>query len=1328
MGDRQAVLTQHALLPEVFATTAKQYPQSIAVEVPPGRGRPERQALTYAELDAVAERLADHLAPLIAGAEAIVCLLIPRTSPLLYAAQLGVLKAGGAYSCLDPGFPAERMREILDDAAPVAVLADAAGCDRLGGLGLAPGLVIDVAQLAAAAPAAPRASVQVSPSGLAYVIYTSGTTGKPKGVMIEHRQIANLVASDVAEFALTPADRVAQGSSSAYDSSIEETWLAFSAGACLVVMDDAAARLGPDLVNWLVMQKVTVLCPPPTLLRATGCARPAEALPLLKLLYVGGEALPRDIADLWSKGRRLVNGYGPTECAVTCLRGDILPGQPITIGRPVPGMQAWVLDENLCEVAPGEQGELCMGGAGVARGYRNAPELTAEKFVQHLQLGRIYRTGDLVDQDEAGNFYYHGRIDAQVKLRGYRIELGEIESRLAALPGVRAAACRLQGEGAGAELVAFIVPDQDDNVPAADLLRQELAATLPAYMVPQRIGVLAELPTSVSGKLDRKALPQLGGQTAEATAQDIVGPDNEMEALLAAGYADILKRPVVSVLADFFTDLGGDSLSAAMLVTLLRENPATAWVTVSDIYEARSARALAALTPPAGATAAGSGEALQREGQSRLWLANLVQVSWLAGEILVGGWLAWLTAFRIMPALYEGMGLLTFLLLAPLLALGATALYIPASVIFAVAVKRLVIGRYRPIRTPVWSSYYLRHWVVQQAARLIPWPLLQGSFAQQAALRALGARIGKDVHIHRGVDLARGGWDLLTIGDNVAIGQDAQIGLTELDRGDLVVGPITLEPGATLQVRAGLSPHSRIGAGAELTALSVINAGQEIPPGELWSGVPAKPVGLVQPAPAVTVPGRRLSPWAWDGAVFLAEALIGGLIALPAQLAGLAAMYAAGIDYDALWHWFYNPVLDSKVAAVMIGWTVLGLPLTLAWTAVVIRLMGPVKAGVHDRWSLSYLRAWLKSGLLTISGEWLTGTMFWRGWLRLAGMKLGRDCEISTIIDVVPELVEIGEGTFFADGIYLGGAWVKQGGATLGQVSLSPNTFLGNHAVIPPATVLPPDILIGISTVAEPDRIAAGQSRFGHPSFDLPRREVVEVDRSLTHDPSPIRYWNRVFWEALRFTLPILPLMLLAHWYAWLAHGEQVAGPVEFALLVIPAATLLPLLALCAAVLVAKWLLIGRVKPGQHALWSCWCSRWDFVYVVWARYASRILRRLEGTFILPHYLRAMGLKLGRRVILGPQFAQVVDPDMIEIGNDATVTAMFQAHTFEDRVLKVGKVSIGDRATVARATVPLYGARVGAGAHVGAHSVIMKQEHLLPGVAYQGVPSRILGAE
>lgn len=1327
MSDRDSRTMTPTLLPDLFRAAAARCSDRIALDIPPGRNRPERQTLTYAELDALSDALSGHLSARVAtAAEPIVCLLIPRTSPLLYAAQLGVLKAGAAYSCLDPGFPDERMREIIEDANPVAVLADAAGLARLAGLELDPGLALDAAALAARTPPAGTSSAAVTAGRLAYVIYTSGTTGKPKGVMIEHSQIANLIGSDIAEFALTEADRVVQGSSSAYDSSIEETWLAFAAGARLLVMDDATARLGPDLVDWLRDEGATVLCPPPTLLRSTGCANPAQALPELRLLYVGGEALPRDIADLWGAGRRLVNGYGPTECAVTCLRGDILPGQPITIGRPVPGMRAWVLDAALNEVPLGEPGELCMGGAGVARGYRNAPELTAEKFVDHPRLGRIYRTGDLVECDSAGNFFYHGRIDAQVKLRGYRVELGEIESRLAALPGVRAAACTLQGEGGAAELVAFIVPEDLAMAPAVETLRAALGETLPPYMVPHRIGVLAELPTSVSGKLDRKALPLLVGAGA-AAAREIVAPEGEMETLLAQGYGDILKQSEVSALDDFFTDLGGDSLSAAMLVTLLRDDPRTAWITVSDIYEARSPRALALLAPQGDAAQLADSEPeLRREGRANLWLANAVQLTWLTMELFVAGWVAWLVAFRVMPLLYGNIGLVPFLMLAPLLALGVTAIYVPVSILIAVAVKRLVIGRYRAMRTPVWSAQYLRHWVVRQAARLVPWPLIQGTQLQQAALRALGARIGRGVHIHRGVDLAGGGWDLLEIGDNVSLGQDVQISLTELDRGDLVVGPVTLEAGATLQVRAGVSAHCRVGAGAELTALSVLNPGQEVPAGELWDGVPARRIGLAEPVPAASAARGGMSPHAWDALALLCEMALGAAVALPAQLAGLAAFHYAGIGYDALWRWFYHPDLTSRTAALMIGWTVLSLPLTLAWTAVVMRMIGRGEAGVVDRWSVPFLRAWLKSGLLNVSGEWLTGTMFWRGWLRLAGMKLGKDCEISTIIDVVPELVEIGEGTFFADGIYLGGAWVKQGRATLGQVTLGRNTFLGNHAVIPPGVTLPSDILIGIATVADPALIAQGQSRFGHPSFDLPRREIVEVDRSLTHDPSPIRYWNRVFWEASRFLLPILPLLLTAQWYAWLVREDHAVSEIEYDLVIIPSATLFPLAALCVAVLALKWLLIGRVKPGQHALWSCWCSRWDFVYVAWARYATRFLRRLEGTFVLPHYLRAMGLKLGKRVVLGPQFAQVVDPDMIEIGDGATVTAMFQAHTFEDRVLKVDKVRIGARATVSPGVVPLYGARVGEGAHVGAHSVIMKQEHLLPGVSYQGVPTRIIG--
>ena len=1300
---------------------------AVAIDVPPGRGRTQRQTLTYGELDAFSDRIAQHLVPRIAG-EAVVALLIGRTSPLLYAAQIGVLKAGGAFTCLDPAFPDERMAEILDDAMPVAVLADAAGLDRLDRLGLAPGLVIDAEALAHGAAPGAGLPTDVAPDRLAYVIYTSGTTGKPKGVQIEHRNIANLVASDLAEFALGPDDRVVQGSSSAYDSSLEEVWLALASGATLVVMDDAAARLGPDIIGWLQAERVTVFCPPPTLLRSSGCADPQRLLPDLRLLYVGGEALPQDLADLWAAGRRMVNGYGPTECAVTCLRCDVVPGHEVGIGRPVPGMAAWVLDEALNEVAAGARGELCIGGAGVARGYRHRDDLTAEKFLDHPRFGRIYRTGDLVDCDDAGVMYYHGRIDAQVKIRGYRVELGEIEARLAALDGVRAAAVRMQPHGAGQDLVGFVVPADPARPPQPDLLRAVLAKQVPAYMVPVQIGTIAALPTTVGGKLDRARLPVLA-LAETAGERPMIAPVGEMEHLIAHAMADVLRRTGgVSVEDDFFADLAGDSLSAALLVTLLRDDPRTQWVTVSDIYEARTVRALASAAHALVEDGPDRPAELDvpREGTVRVGLANAVQLGWLGLELCIGSWLGWGMAFRLLPLVYAGLGPVGFVIAAPLIGLAGLAVYLPVSVVFAVIVKRVLIGRYRPIRARVWSAWYLRHWVVVAAVRLIPWPLLQGSGLQVMILRALGARIGRGVHIHRGVDLARGGWDLLDIGDGVAIGQDAMLGLADLDRGDVVIGPITLETGSTLLTRAEIGGWCRMGADSMLSALSVLNPGMTIPAGELWDGVPARPAGHAPAAPAS--PGDGLPHWLWDLAAMLAEAALGFAAVLPTQILAVALCALTGTRAADLWRWAWHPDFASRAGLVVVLLTVVSVPTTLVWTALVMRLMGRVKPGVVSRWSLAYLRAWLKAGLLRMSGEWLTGTLFWPRWLRLAGMDIGPKCEISTITDVVPELVTIGAETFFADGIYLGGGTVRHGAVRLAHTRLGRNTFLGNHVVIPPGEDLPDHILIGIATPACAADIASHQARFGHPAFDLPRREVVVVDRSLTLDPSALRYASRLFWELARFVLPVLPVVLTALWYRALTDLAGAVSPVVYALVVIPAVSLMPLVALCVAVLALKWALIGRVKPGQHALWSCWCSRWDYVYVAWARWATPILRRLDGTFLLPVYLRAMGLKIGRRAVLGPQFAQVVDPDMIEVGDGATVAAFFQAHTFEDRVLKVDRVRIGAGATLARGTVPLYGAVIDQRTHVGAGSVIMKREHLLPRVRYQGVPSRAVGQE
>ncbi|MEO6080631.1 MAG: amino acid adenylation domain-containing protein [Steroidobacteraceae bacterium] len=1315
------------LLQHIFEDAARRWPERVAVDIPPGHDRPSRVLATYAELNVAAQALANHLRTLILG-ECVVGIFLPRTTPQLFSAQLAVLGAGAAYTCVDPTFPDQRVQEILEDAEVQILLTDSAGRARLQRRGVSAIEVLDVNAILATCPRKPPAGVAattpawLTPASLAYVVYTSGTTGRPKGVMVEHHSIVNLVESDRQIFQLAPAARVAQGSSPAYDSSVEETWLAFAAGATLVVMDDDSARLGPDLIGWLRHERISVFCPPPTQLRATGCTDPASALPELKLLYVGGEPLPRDVAERWSPGRVLVNGYGPTECTVTCLRGRVEAGQPITIGTPVDGATAWVLDEAGEEVGAGEQGELWMGGIGVARGYWKRPELTADKFITHPQRGRLYRTGDLVHRDEAGRFFYHGRIDSQVKLRGYRIELGEIESRLAELPGVRAAGCRMQTDDGGDVIVAFIVPVNPAMAPPTEQLQASLAKVLPGYMVPNRIAMLPALPTTVGGKLDRAALPRLDSAASRPQAS-IVAPRDPMEVRLATAFQQtlMLAQPV-SIHDDFFNDLGGDSLKAALLVTLLRHQLATAWITVRDIYDARSVAALAARARPVREPEIAPLTRQSADQLVRPLLVTVAQAVWLIGVFTVASIASAWVAFRGLHSLTQAAGLVPSILLAPLLMVLAIAFYVPLSLLCAVAVKRLLVGRYRPLRAPVWSGFHLRHWIVQQAVRLVPWPLLTGTVLQVVALRALGARIGQRVHIHRDVDLQQGGWDLLEIGDDVTLAQSAAVRLVELDAGEIIIGPVVLGAGSTLDTRAGVAGHTVLEAGAYLTALSSLPAGARIPRDECWDGIPAQPVGPAPLPSALTQPAQEWAPWQQGIMLSLTRAVVALLLVVPFEVGTILACRAFDLSAEQVEAWIFHGAAGWKPWLVTLGLQLLLMPLTLAWMALVTRLLGRVPTGTISRWSGAYVRVWLKPGLVEGAGEWLSGTLFWPLWLRWAGMKIGRGCEISTILDVVPELIEIGPETFLADGVYLGGPRIQQGRVTLARTRLDANTFLGNHVVVAAGQQLQGNILLGIATAANDQIVRAGSSWFGHPPFELPRREVVAIDRRLTHEPSAIRYGTRLFWEALRFALPVLPFLVLVAWCRILAGAAAAFSVTAFLTVAVPAVTFGAVACLCLFVVALKWTLLGKVQPGQHALWSCWCSRWDFLYVAWGKYGRGALEMLGGTLLLHWYLRAMGMKIGKRVLLGPGFAQVVDPDMIEIGDGATVNAMFQAHTFEDRVLKLGRLVIGPHATLGSATVPLYGAHIGAGTHVAAHSVIMKGEHLLPGLRYEGAPT------
>jgi amino acid adenylation domain-containing protein len=389
--------TPELALHELFETQAAARPDAVAVIF-------GREEVTYAELEARANRVARHLQKRGVARGSAVSMLLPRSIDA-YVTLLAILKAGAGYVPVDPTYPADRVAYILQDSgASVLVTAAGLAARHQGFRGAVVRMDADAESIAAESPAClPRDANRAEPEDLCYIIYTSGSTGRPKGVMVEHRNACRLVRAEGRIFAVKPEDRVYQGASLAFDLAVEEVWLAFHAGATLVAATAEMAHAGPDLSRQLAQHGVTVLSCAPTLLSMM-----EEDVACLRLLILGGETCSNQLVARWAKaGRRIVNTYGPTEATVIATYTDVSPDQPVTIGRPVRGYHVHILDDELRTVRHGQTGEICIGGAGVARGYVGLPAETRARFVPDPfaaggSTGRIYRTGDLGRIDNEG--------------------------------------------------------------------------------------------------------------------------------------------------------------------------------------------------------------------------------------------------------------------------------------------------------------------------------------------------------------------------------------------------------------------------------------------------------------------------------------------------------------------------------------------------------------------------------------------------------------------------------------------------------------------------------------------------------------------------------------------------------------------------------------------------------------------------------------------------------------------------------------------------------------------------------------------------------------
>ncbi|MET0399063.1 MAG: non-ribosomal peptide synthase/polyketide synthase, partial [Longimicrobiaceae bacterium] len=550
-----------ACIHELFAEQAARTPGAVALVH-------DGESLTYAELEHRSERLARALRLLGVAAEVRVGLCVQR-SPGMLVGILGILRAGGVYVPLDPAYPAERLAYMLDDSGAAVLLADSASHDLLPSFqGVrvrldAPG---EANPAEGEAPPAPGVSLE----NAAYVIYTSGSTGRPKGVVVTHGNAAHLLPRAVRTLGAAPGSRVLQAASLSFDASVLEVFVALLSGAALHVAEREVV-LSPERLGALLREReIDVWVSTPALLDTL----PEADFPALRTLSTGGERCPAHTAARWSRGRRLVNLYGPTETTIYTTAHACEPGvaEAPPIGRPVANSRVYVLDAWGVPVPVGVAGELHVSGAGVARGYLGRPALTAERFVPDAlggeAGGRLYRTGDRVRWRADGELEFLGRVDAQLKIRGFRIEPGEVEAALLGHPGVREAVvvAREAAVPGDRRLVGYVVAAEGGTV-APGALREHLAERLPEHMVPAAVVVLESLPLTPSGKLDRRALPEPEYAGEEERYQAPRTPEEEV----AAGiWAEVLGTERVGVRDDFF-DLGGHSLLATVVAARMQE-------------------------------------------------------------------------------------------------------------------------------------------------------------------------------------------------------------------------------------------------------------------------------------------------------------------------------------------------------------------------------------------------------------------------------------------------------------------------------------------------------------------------------------------------------------------------------------------------------------------------------------------------------------------------------------------------------------------------------------------------------------------------------------
>lgn len=1292
---------------DLFRNTARVFPNKVAISC-------DNHTLTYSELEIQVNKLAHCLLLSKLDTNKPVIILLER-SIFCYITMLAIIKIGGTYVPIESDYPEERINLILEDVDYSLIITSNQQYERKNiniDNDKAFNINVEFSIYDNNHVPSDLHTPNTSPDKTCYIIYTSGSTGKPKGVEVTYQNIFHYINAAQKLYKITHKDIIYQGFSLAFDASLEEIWMAFANGAHLVVATNKALRAGLDLHLFLKENQVTVLSTVPSLLNNI-----SEDVPSIRLLILGGEVCNSKIISKWrNKNRQIFNTYGPTETTVVATALECSGDNEITIGKPLHGYETLIIDENNNII--NNIGELCIGGPSVAKGYVNRPELTKQKFISDPRGSNkiFYKTGDKAEITENGEIKFYGRIDDQVKIRGFRVELNEIEEIANKHPSVKQSIAVYDIDG-DQQLTIYIVPEKKQKHDLC-LLRVYFKENLPEYMIPNNIEIIHNLPLLPSGKVNKAKLPK----PTIIKNSKYVAPTNKLEEIVAKIWGDIFNRESISVKADFFYELGGNSLLAAKAVSEMRNFQEFRKISMLDIYNNPNISDLTKkyenIQPE---KRNDSTEVLKKPPIYIVsnWKHIICGVAQFFGCLLNYSLFAWqLIAIYTFYSLMNGICKNHAVIFLSTLVTGVVLFPILEALINIIS-KWLLVGKIKAGRHKLWGFYYFRWWLYTRIMQthaisemIIGTPLIRIYY------RLLGAKIGKNCFIGTSKIYAP---DLLTIGANTSVGTRTSLNGYSIEDGWLTIYPIHIGENCYIGSECLLGQNVIMQNNSYLEHMSLVSNFSVICENQFYSGSPCQNttpdnehiIKKIKPNTEKITTAKKIKFSVLHFIALSAITLLRLICFTPTMLL---------IYYGV----FNNAYTWISVLAPMSA--IICVPCYLALIIITKKfILKSINPGVYSIYSMTYLKQWTITKILISPEILLMGdSMFFPIFLRNLGAKIGKNVEIGDSNELYPDFIDLEDESFVASKALFAEPSVFKGYIKYDFAKIGTRGFIGNSSLLPNGGIIGKHSLLGCMSITPINNESAAEKTnwLGSPAFFLPKRENSDpFPDDLKFTPSRKLKLLRYFIEFLRITLPfcIFNISLFAVISSLLSLQNYGLSYLMIGLPLVMVGCSISMVTLFVAI---KWALIGRLKPDMQPLWSPFIWKNDIiVYWFYVIVIPLYLNFTLGTPFANIYYRMVGAKIGKKVY--NETYAVTETDLISIGDYVCINkdCILQTHLYEDRVFKMSCIKIESYCNLGSQSVILYDSIMHPNSSINPKSLIMKGETLPKNTCWEGIPAQ-----